>query len=129
MGIPSSLDPVRLESSSPRVDDVGCEGGHASPVRDDGHSRSEPADPERRTILAGLTAALMAAFARSATAQADPAAGRRGFMDVSKLLTGRSTLDATDADRLYDALSAARPRFDAEVQALLNVMRQRRIDP
>jgi hypothetical protein len=99
-----------------------------APQREDRPLDAAP-DFERRTLLAGLTAALMTACVPSATAQEDVSAARRSFAELSNLLTGRSTLDATHADVLYDALVASRPHFDSEVRALLTLMQNRTIDP
>jgi len=90
---------------------------------------SDKPDPERRTFMAGLTAVCLVSYVPSATAQPTDAASRDAFLGVSRMLTGRPTLDADHAARLYEALVADAPSFPADVQALLAFIDQRRIDP
>jgi hypothetical protein len=86
-------------------------------------------DPDRRTLLTGLTAAYLVSYVPSAMAQPADAAPREAFMAVSRILTGRASLDADQAGRLYEALAADAPGFPADVQALRSFMDERKIDP
>jgi hypothetical protein len=91
-----------------------------------GHT-GEP-DPQRRMLLAGLAAACLSTLVPPAVAQ--PAAtSPDAFIAVSRFLTGRSTLDATQAARLQEALVTDIPGFVSDVQALLSLVEQRKIDP
>ena len=92
------------------------------------HRSAEP-DPDRRTLLTGLTAAYLVSYVPSAIAQPADAAPRDAFMAVSRLLTGRSTIDPDQAARLYEALVADTPSFAADVQALRSFIEERKIDP
>jgi hypothetical protein len=88
-----------------------------------------------RRMLLSTTAKLVAAAAvgvlglRSARADESASAGLDAFMAVSKRLTGKDDLDTALGARLHEALGADVPRFKAEVQALLAVIDERRIDP
>jgi hypothetical protein len=86
-------------------------------------------DPDRRTLLTGLTAAYLVSYVPSAMAQPADAAPREAFMAVSRVLTGRPSLDADQAARLYEALAADAPGFAADVQALRSFIEERKIDP
>jgi uncharacterized MAPEG superfamily protein len=86
-------------------------------------------DPQRRTLLTGLTAAWLVSYVPPAMAQPADAAPREAFMAVSRILTGRAGLDADQAARLYEALAADAPTFAADVQALRSFIEERRIDP
>jgi hypothetical protein len=86
-------------------------------------------DPDRRTLLTGLTAAYLVSYVPSAIAQPADAAPREAFMAVSRILTGRASLDADQATRLYEALTADVPSFAADVQALRSFIEERKIDP
>ena len=50
-------------------------------------------------------------------------------MAVSRVLTGRPTLDSDQAARLYEALVADAPGFPADIQALRSFIDERKIDP
>lgn len=89
---------------------------------------AEP-DPDRRTLLTGLTAAWLVSYVPPVMAQPADAAPREAFMAVSRILTGRPTLDPDQAARLYEALAADAPTFAADVQALRSFIEERRIDP
>jgi hypothetical protein len=89
---------------------------------------AEP-QPDRRTLLTGLTAACLVSHVPSAIAQRADAASREAFMAVSRTLTGRASLDADQAARLYEALVADAPGFPADVQALRSFIEERKIDP
>jgi hypothetical protein len=86
-------------------------------------------DPNRRALLASLTATYLVSYVPSALAQPADAASRDAFMAVSRTLTDRASLDADQAARLYEALVADAPGFAANVQALRSFMDERRIDP
>jgi hypothetical protein len=86
-------------------------------------------DPDRRAILAGLTATYLFSYVPTAIAQPADVGARDAFMAVSRILTGRPTLDPDQAARLYEALVADAPGFPADVQALRSFMDERRIDP
>jgi Membrane bound FAD containing D-sorbitol dehydrogenase len=89
---------------------------------------SEP-DLERRALVTGLTAALLSTLVLPAAAQGTADVARSAFLELSRILTGRSALDPTQAVRLYDALSANSPRFQSEVHALLALIKTRSVDP
>jgi hypothetical protein len=86
-------------------------------------------DPDRRGVLIGLTATYLFSHVPSAIAQPADAAPREAFMAVSRILTGRPTLDADQAARLYEALVADAPGFAADVQALRSFIDERKVDP
>ena len=86
-------------------------------------------DPDRRGILIGLSATYLFSYVPSAIAQPADAAARDAFMVVSLILTGRPSLDADQAGRLYEALAADAPGFPADVQALRSFMDERKVDP
>jgi hypothetical protein len=50
-------------------------------------------------------------------------------MAVSRILTGRPSLDPDQAARLYEALAADSPGFPADVQALRSFIDERQPDP
>lgn len=89
---------------------------------------AEP-NPDRRTLLTGLSAAYLVSHVPTAMAQPADAAPREAFMTVSRILTGRPSLDADQATRLYEALAAASPGFAADIQALRSFIEERKIDP
>lgn len=86
-------------------------------------------DPKRRTLLAGLLAGYAASYLPWAFAQSENNGGTGAFLSVSKILTGRDALNAMQAKRLYDALSADDAHFATDVQALDRQISQRRIEP
>ena len=86
-------------------------------------------DPHRRELLIGLTATYLFSYVPTAIAQPTDAASRDAFMAVSRILTGRPSLDADQAARLYEALVADAPGFSADVQALRSFIDERKIDP
>ncbi len=92
-------------------------------------NRDTPTDPSRRRLLAGLLTAYTASLIPWALAQPVLHADRGAFTALSAILVGRPALDAGQAARLYDALAATYPQFPADVQALLTLINQRRIDP
>lgn len=89
----------------------------------------DPVDPSRRRLLAGLLTAYTASLIPWALAQPAPRADLGAFTALSAILVGRQALDAMQTARLYDALVAAQPNFPADVQALLALINERRIDP
>jgi len=89
----------------------------------------DPPDPVRRALLTSLLAASAASAIRPAFAAPTTDAAGDAFLAASKTLTGRSSLDATQASRLYAALLADDPQFAAGVQALVTLIDQRKIDP
>jgi Membrane bound FAD containing D-sorbitol dehydrogenase len=86
-------------------------------------------DLERRALLTGLTATYLFSYVPPAMAQPADAAPRQAFMAVSRILTGRASLDPDQAARLYEALVADAPGFPADVQALRSFINERNIDP
>jgi hypothetical protein len=86
-------------------------------------------DPTRRALLAGLVVGYIASYFPWSFAQAQRGAAGGAFLSVSKILTGRIVLDATQATRLYDALVIEDARFAEDVQALLALINERNVDP
>ncbi|WP_046863488.1 sorbitol dehydrogenase family protein [Microvirga massiliensis] len=86
-------------------------------------------DPHRRTVLTGLTATCLSSFVPVAVAQPSAGAPRDAFLVVSRVLTGRPSLEPDQAARLYEALIADDPGFQASVQALAEMIGQRKIEP
>ena len=87
------------------------------------------AKPGRRAILAGLLAAYTASLIPWALAQPVADADRGAFLALSAILVGRQALDAVQAKRLYDALSADDAGFPAQVSGLLTLINERKPDP
>jgi hypothetical protein len=85
-------------------------------------------DLQRRMLLTGIAATCLSAFVLPAIAQPASNTGPQAFLNVSKLLTGRLSLDAGQSARLYKALAADVPEFEAEIRALLAFIADRRID-
>jgi len=79
--------------------------------------------------LEGLLTAYTASLIPWALAQPASDAERGAFTALSAILVGRQALDAAQTARLYDALAAADARFPSDVQTLLGLVNQRRIDP
>lgn len=92
------------------------------------HAARRQADIERRVLLTGLAAAFLPALMPQAVAQAADVPGGDAFLDISKVLTGRASLDAEQAARLREALVADDPRFEGEIRALLALVNDRSID-
>lgn len=92
-------------------------------------SGDAPPDPSRRGLLGGLLTAYTASLIPWALAQPVSHIDRGAFAALSAILVGRQALDAAQTARLYDAMAGADARFPADVQALLTLMNQRRIDP
>jgi hypothetical protein len=84
--------------------------------------------PQRRAFLAGVASTYALTFVSYAAAQPAANMGRDTFLAVSKLLTGRSSLDTGQVGRLYEALMDDDPGFQSGVQALLAWVDRRKID-
>lgn len=96
----------------------------------DGDDKSQhTAQPGRRAVLAGLLAAYTASLIPWALAQPVADADRGAFLALSAILVGRQALDAVQAKRLYDALSADDAGFPAQVSGLLTLINERKPDP
>ncbi len=85
-------------------------------------------DPERRMLLTGLAAACLSSFISPLAAQPAADAARSAFLRISTFLTGRPSLDLEQSRRLYEALVADVPQFEAEVQGLLTLVTDRNVD-
>lgn len=96
-------------------------------------------DPHRRLLLSGLVAtcaSLVMPFATTQThAQSHPhyAAGfvtaPASFIEVSRILTGRSSLDIAQAGVLYRALTHDDFAFEIQHSQLLAIIKDQQIDP
>lgn len=85
--------------------------------------------PTRRRLLVGMLSAYTASLIPWALAQPVADDKQGAFVAVSAILVGRTTLDAIQATRLYDALTANDADFPKKAQALLALIEQRKIDP
>ncbi|MGE0257811.1 MAG: sugar dehydrogenase complex small subunit [Alphaproteobacteria bacterium] len=85
-------------------------------------------DLQRRMLLTGIAAACLSSFVPPGAAQPAGDAGPETFLNISKFLTGRSSLDVGQSARLYEALAADLPKFEADIRALLALVVDRRID-
>lgn len=83
----------------------------------------------RRCVVASLLTGYTASLIPWALAQSADGPDQGAFMAVSAIIAGRQSLDAGQAKRLYDALSADDKNFPAMVRELLTLINQRRIDP
>ena len=88
-----------------------------------------PSNLARRTLLVGLLSVYSASLIPWALAQPVADAEQGAFLGVSAILVGRQALDAVQAKRLYDALTADDPGFPAAARALLALINERKIDP
>jgi len=88
-----------------------------------------PSNLARRTLLVGLLSVYSASLIPWALAQPVTDAEQGAFLAVSAILAGRQALDAVQAKRLYDALTADDPGFPAATRALLALINERKIDP
>jgi hypothetical protein len=86
-------------------------------------------DFSRRTLLVALLSASTAALIPWALAEPVADAGSGAFLALSAILAGRQSLDATQAKRLYAALTADDAGFPAAAQSLLALINERKIDP
>lgn len=113
-------------------------------TQQDSSTDYRPPNALRRMLVGGIavgyatsllpTGFLASAFAADATApgaSGAPAlsASTAAFNDVSLFLTGRSTLDATQAQRLLAALEASDPHFAASLDALAAFIATQKPDP
>jgi hypothetical protein len=104
-------------------------------------SYSEPAaaDPQRRLLLLGLLAtcaSLVVPFARvHAQPQSNPqyaigtVAAPSSFIEVSRILTGRGSLDVAQGGRLYQALALDNAAFEGQHGQLLAFIKENQVDP
>lgn len=88
-----------------------------------------PFAPTRRRLLAGMLSAYTASLIPWALAQPVRDDKQGAFLAVSAILVGRTALDAVQAKRIYDALTAGDAEFPKKAQALLALIEQRKIDP
>jgi hypothetical protein len=77
----------------------------------------------RRLMLASILASYASSFipwplANAQTADSGTATAPEAFLSVSRVITGRATLDPTQADRLYAGLSATVASFSTQLNAL-----------
>ena len=87
-----------------------------------------PPDPERRLVLAGIAAVGAVSFVPVLHAQpAVTASPEAAFDAVSRIPTGRDTLDGQLASRLFQALAEGSAQFPADVQALATWIGQRQV--
>jgi hypothetical protein len=103
-------------------------------------SYSEPAaaDPQRRLLLLGLLAtcaSLVVPFARvHAQPQSNPqyaigtVAAPSSFIEVSRILTGRGSLDVAQGGRLYQALALDNAAFEGQHGQLLAFIKENQAD-
>lgn len=80
-------------------------------------------------MLASLLTTYTASLIPWALAQSVDDPDQGAFLAVSAIIAGRQSLDASQAKRLYDALSADDKDFPAMTRELLTVINQRKIDP
>jgi hypothetical protein len=90
---------------------------------------ADPVDLGRRVLLGTVLAASATALVPSAFAAPADDTAHDAFVGVSKILTGRTSLDPTQASRLYEALINDDPQFATGLQALVTLIDQRNIDP
>jgi Membrane bound FAD containing D-sorbitol dehydrogenase len=83
-------------------------------------------DEERRAVLSGLALVCLAAVVGPAAAQTG--AAHEAFLDLSRLLTGRASLDAEQAVRLFEAFASGTPDFETGVQRLLAWIKEHNVD-
>ncbi|CAL62678.1 Conserved hypothetical protein [Herminiimonas arsenicoxydans] len=88
-----------------------------------------PFVPTRRRLLVGMLSAYTASLIPWAWSQPVRDDKQGAFLAVSAILVGRTSLDAIQAKRLYDALTANDSEFPKKTQALLVLIEQRKIDP
>jgi hypothetical protein len=77
----------------------------------------------RRLMLASILASYASSFipwplANAQTATATSGAAPEAFLNVSRVITGRATLDSVQANRLYAGLVATVPSFASQLNAL-----------
>lgn len=86
-------------------------------------------DPGRRRVLIGLLTVYTASLIPWAVAAPVTSQGHGVFLALSSMLVGRRSLDTGLSARLHDALTAESPHFDANAQALLQLVDNQHIDP
>jgi hypothetical protein len=79
----------------------------------------------RRVLVTTLAGSLLSQFAPAIHAQSSAALS--AFVELSRVLTGRSELDAQQAARLHEALSAESRDFEEDTGALLRLIAERNI--
>jgi hypothetical protein len=84
---------------------------------------------QRRTVAVGLATAWAMAPLSWGAIQTAPAADRDVFLALSSWLTGRPSLDAGLANRLYELLAADDASLAGGVRGLWALVNERRIDP
>jgi hypothetical protein len=79
----------------------------------------------RRLVLTGILASYVSSFipwsiskASAQSAAPTPATAPDAFLNVSRIITGRTTLDAAQANRLHAGLVATVPSFSTQLDAL-----------
>ena len=72
-------------------------------------------DKNRRLLLAGVLSGYVCSFL-TLPFSAALAKAPENFLALSRMLTGKAQLDAQQADRLYAALVATTPDFDAQLK-------------
>jgi hypothetical protein len=93
--------------------------------QDTGSGRIE-FDGERRAVLSGLAAVCLVAVGGPAAAQTGTA--HEAFLDLSRLLTGRASLDVGQGARLFDAFLTGTPGFQTGVERLLAWIKDHNVD-
>jgi hypothetical protein len=86
-------------------------------------------DPLRRSLILTFVFGYTAWSMPGALAASASTAGYTDFLAVSSFLTGRTSLDAALAARLFEALSQDDAGFGEQVQTLRKLIDDRRIDP
>jgi hypothetical protein len=90
-------------------------------------------DAGRRALLAGILGSYVCSFIPLPLAFADdpaPAASKASaaFLSLSRLLTGKTSLDAAQADRLYGAWSSIEKDFEVQLTQLAAFIAQEKLD-
>jgi hypothetical protein len=83
---------------------------------------------ERRLLLIGLATTYLMPFASPGIAQHAIVGGHDAFLNISKFLTGRSSLDLHQSARLYEALVADTPEIAPGIEQLLTLVDHRKIE-
>jgi fructose 5-dehydrogenase small subunit len=86
-------------------------------------------DRERRALLAGVFLTALTSLIPSARSASPAPADQDAFLAASEFLTGRPSLEPGQASRLYEALIADDPQLPERLAALLDLIKQQRIDP
>lgn len=117
--------PASMSSRNDRVDAAPAEAPAPGTL---GQEAANALEPGRRAVLGSLLAASAASLIPPAFAVV-PDVAQAAFLEASKFLTGRSSLDPAQATRLYDALAIDDPQFATSVRTLVSVVDERKIDP